>query len=114
MNFWRLSSGGGESVPSSAVVPKALPALVVSHQSVGGAQTYGPSIFIPAFAFAQVATLSSVGFCQCRPVASVLYCERWVALTVWSLPKVQRNALACARRFRIWLSSDAWATFSWP
>src|SRR5437762_7264434 len=112
MNFCRLSRGGGESVPSSAVVPNALPALVVSHQRLGGSQTYGPSIFIPAFAFAQVATLSSVGFCQCRPVAIDLYCERCVELTGWSLPNAHRKALACARRFRIWLSSEAWATFS--
>src|SRR5918912_1052395 len=112
MNFCRLSSGGGDSVPSSAVVPNALPALVVSHQRFGGSQTYGPSIFMPAFAFAQVATLSSVVFCQCRLVAIVLYCARCVALTGWSLPNAQRKALACARRFRICVSSDAWATFS--
>src|SRR5947208_5741346 len=112
MKRCRLSSGGGDSVPSSAVVPKALPAFVVSHQRFGGSQTYGPSIFMPALAFAQVATLSSVGFCQCRPVAIALYCARCVALTGWSLPNAHRKALACARRFRIWLSSDAWATFS--
>src|SRR5256885_15327998 len=101
MNFCRLSSGGGDSVPSSAVVPKALPAFVVSHQRFGGSQTYGPSIFMPAFAFAQVATLSSVVFCQCRPVAIVLYWERGVALTGWSLPNAQRTALAWARRVRL-------------
>src|SRR2546423_2955674 len=112
MSFCRRSRGGGDSVPSSAVVPKALPALVVFHQRLGGSQTYGPSIFIPAFAFAHVATLSSVGFCQCRFVAIVLYCARCVALTGWSLPKVQRYALACPRRFRICVSSDACATFS--
>src|SRR5438128_11024735 len=106
MNFCRLSSGGGESVPSSAVVPKALPAFVVSHHRFGGSQTYGPSIFIPALAFAHVATLSSVGFCQWRLVAIVLYWARWVALTGWSLPNAHRKALGWARRLRIWPSSE--------
>src|ERR1041385_5184047 len=112
MNFCRLSSGGGASVPSSAVVPNALPAWLVSHQSVGGSHEYGPSIFTPAFALHQVATLSSVGFCQCRLVAMSLYCWRCVALTGQSLPNAHTSALACARRFRIWLASDACATCS--
>ena len=64
MNFWRLSSGGGDSVPSSAFVPNALPAWLVSHHRTGGSHMYGPSIFIPALELHQVATLSSVGFCQ--------------------------------------------------
>ena len=76
MNFCRLSSGGGDSVPSSAVVPNALPAWLVSHHRTGGSHMYGPSIFIPALAFAQVATLSRVGFCQWRLVAVFLYAAR--------------------------------------
>src|SRR5919197_6442407 len=112
MKRCRLSSGGGDSVPSSAFVPKALPARLVSHQRTGGSHTYGPSIFIPALELHQVATLSSVGFCQWRLVAIALYCARWVALTGQSLPNAQTNGLACARRLRSWLSSDAWATCS--
>jgi hypothetical protein len=79
---------------------------------VWGSHEYGPSIFTPAFALHQVATLSSVGFCQCKLVAMSLYCWRWVALTGQSLPNAQTSALACARRFRIWLASDACATCS--
>src|SRR5438270_778404 len=112
MNFRTLSSGGGDSVPSSAVVPNALPSLLVSHQRTGGSHTYGPSIFIPAFAFAHVARLSSVGFCQCSAAAVRLYVARCGAWTGWSLPNAHRNALAWERSARIWLFSDAFATCS--
>src|SRR5206468_12976714 len=112
MNLCRLSSGGGDSVPSSALVPNALPARLVSHHRTGGSHMYGPSIFISAFELHHVATLSRVGFCQWRPFALALYCARCVALTGQSLPKAQTNGLACARRFRIWLSREAWATCS--
>src|SRR5438874_12072428 len=112
MNFCRLSSGGGDSVPSSALVPNALPAWLVSHQSTGGSHMYGPSSFIPALELHQVATLSRVGFCQWRLLAIALYCARCVALTGQSLPKAQTKGLACARRFRIWLSREACATCS--
>src|SRR5436309_459384 len=110
MNFCRLSSGGGDSVPSSAVVPNALPACAVSHHSTGGSHLYGPSIFMPALALAHVATLSRVGFCQCRAVAVPLYVARCAALGGWSLPKAHTNGLACARSARIWLFSEALAT----
>src|SRR5712691_3386466 len=112
MNFCRLSSGGGDSVPCSALVPNALPSWLVSHHRAGGSHTYGPSIFIPALELHQVATLSRVGFCQCRVFAIALYCARCVELTGQSLPKAQRKGLAWARRFRIWLSREAWATCS--
>src|SRR4029453_11021365 len=98
MNFCRLSSGGGDSVPSSAVVPNALPAWLVSHHRTGGSHEYGPSIFMPALELHHVATLSRVGFCQCRAVAMSLYCCRCVALTGQSLPNAQTNGLAWARR----------------
>src|SRR6059058_1790898 len=111
MNLCRLSSGGGDSVPSSAVVPKALPAWLVSHQRTGGSHLYGPSIFTPALAFAQVATLSSVGFCQCRLVAVFLYIVRLAASGGLSLPNAQTKALAWARSARIWLLSEALATW---
>src|SRR5713101_7545057 len=112
MNLWRLSRGGGAFVPSPAFLPNALPARLVSHHRTGGSHMYGPSIFIPALELHQVATLSRVGSCQWRFVAIALYCARCVALTGQSLPNAQRNGLAWARRFRSWLSRDAWATCS--
>src|SRR5712691_9616790 len=107
MNLCRLSSGGGASVPSSALVPNALPAWLVSHHRTGGSHTYGPSIFIPAPELHQVATLSRVGFCQCRLVAMSRYCCRCAALTGQSLPNAHRNEPAWVRRLRIWLSSES-------
>src|SRR5262249_11206323 len=112
MNFCRLSSGGGDSVPSSAVVPNALPARLVSHHSTGGSHLYGPSIFIPALALDQVATLSRVGFCQCSAAAVFLYVARCAAVGGWSLPKGHTNGLAGARKARIWLFREATATCS--
>src|SRR5215208_2982787 len=107
MNLRRLSRGGGDSVPSSPVVPNAPPAAVGSHHSAGGSHTYGPSIFIPASGFAHVATLSSVGFCQCSRFAMPLYAVKCAAVGGWSLPYVHTNGLAWARKARIWLSSEA-------
>src|SRR5919199_6938493 len=65
---------------------------------------------MPALAFDQVATLSRVGFCQCRLLAVVLYIVRCAAVGGWSLPKAQTKGLAWARRARTWLSSEALAT----
>ena len=65
----------------------------------------------PALALAQVATLSSVGFCQWRLVAIVLYWLRIELSGGLSLPKAQTKGLAWARRARIWLLSEAWATW---
>src|ERR687887_572687 len=106
MNFWRLSSGGGDSVPSSAVVPKALPAFVVSHQRFGGSQTYGPSIFMPAFAFAQVATLSSVVFCQGRLVGVGEVVEVLVAERALEADRVQTHVLDVLDRGRVALGIE--------
>ena len=97
-------------MPSSAVVPKALPAWLVSHHRTGGSHLYGPSIFSPALALDQVATLSSVGFCQCSVVAMFLYEVSTEASGGLSLPKAHTNGLAWARSARIWLSSEALAT----
>src|SRR6266545_4744679 len=110
MNFCRLSSGGGASVPSSALVPNALPGWRVSHHRTGGSHMYGPSIFIPASELHQVATLSRVGFCQCRVLAVLLYVARCAAVGGQSLPKAQTKGLAWARRVRIWLFREAFAT----
>src|SRR6266511_1131370 len=112
MNFCRLSSGGGASVPSSALVPNALPGWRVSHHRTGGSHMYGPSIFISASELHQVATLSRVGFCQCRVLAVLLYVVRCAEVTGQSLPKAQRKGLAWARRARIWLFREAFATCS--
>src|SRR5690349_18002135 len=110
MKRCRLSSGGGASIPSSAVVPNAPPACDVSQKSTGGSQTYGPSIFTPAFGFDQVATLSRVGFCQCREASVDFHCASTAAPGGLSLPYVHTIALGCARSVRIWLARDALAT----
>src|SRR5262249_15448025 len=58
----------------------------------------------------QVATLSSVGFCQCSRLAMFLYAVRCAAVGGMSLPYAQTKGLACARSARSWLSSEAFAT----
>src|SRR2546423_8968859 len=66
---------------------------------------------MPALELDHVATLSSVGFCQCRFVAIVLYDARTDASGGLSLPNAQTNGLACARSARSWLFSEAFATW---